>query len=835
MLASPISQTSGPLAEPPRLQVTSPVEPSYSRQTKDDNLPPLPTPHSEVSSPSGGFFGRISKRLRPATTPEPLDVPPTPFQISLPSRSRSNQSRSRSRGRTQDDAASGANAPQPDAAKPRRPNVRISTVPVPAGPKPSAFPNSFSNAETRRAAMRARGLAPPPSRSRYKDVNGEWMPLSEQEKELDRMFAVVVQGTTPVSDNEETEAKKFRDAWLARYRAEIAQSSGEAGQGQLLPSVSDAYANGDAAPTGALGLIFPSTSASVPTLPSLAPPEPSAHARHPNEHGGAARGRRVHDNYRPELVPLVDPSLPEVSPEDATAQRSPQARDRRSSEVSERVSRWLQNSLRPRSRSQSASRDDDAGGGSGGGGGGGGRFGLFSKRYSIDASIIPTPYCAESDARRAEVGGRASSARSSIDSTAAPGAPRNRRPPPRKLPPVPPSAFTPVKERHELDGPIVVTATSPSDSPASQTMQSNGSRTSLDEQGNLRVRRVQVGHRRGRSITSSDHDGGGGGGGGGGPGSSSHYSHGHGMPALSPTRSTSSSEMGLPATPTTDTHGDPPPPPPRDYRPGSSGGRSQSQSQHGHPATTAAATQASLGRGKSLPPPPTRPVPPLPAEAALAEDDEDGEDSGEGSSFVEVDMEFGVKMQNEAQKMRALMAAAASASARPAPVETRRRPTLVGTLFTKKDEVEGPPRFKNPRAATSMQNMKRAVTGTFASLTSRPKTMVIPDNASDKSHSTTSLSLGHGAPPMPPAPPSSFPQARVSSSTARSPKRKKSSMSALSQTLSPTTPTRSSEAHARPRQAVAPKIHDRGSIYVEAARIEDEESRRLSEMAFLDY
>lgn len=84
-----------------------------------------------------------------------------------------------------------------------------------------------------------------------------------------------------------------------------------------------------------------------------------------------------------------------------------------------------------------------------------------------------------------------------------------------------------------------------------------------------------------------------------------------------------------------------------------------------------------------MPPAPTRPVPPLPAEPAPADD----EDSDEASSYVEVDMELGVKMQNEAQKMRALMAAAASASTRPAPVETRRRPTLVGSLF-KKDEVE---------------------------------------------------------------------------------------------------------------------------------------------------
>ena len=544
------------------------------------------------------------------------------------------------------------------------------------------------------------------SKSRYKDANGEWMPLSEQEKELDRMFAVVVQGTTPVSDNEETEAKKFRDAWLAKHRAEAGQSNGEPSQSPL--SGSDTYAYSDAAPTGALGLIFPSASASVPTLPSLAPPEPTAHARRPSGNGDAARGRRVvsapHDNYRPDLVPLVDPSLPEGSLEDATTHRSPQARDRRSSEVSERVSRWLHNSLHPRSRSQSASRGDDAGGHSGGAGGGtgAGRFALFAKRRSIDASIIPTPYCAESDARRADVGGagRAPSTRSSIDSAAAAAAttaaPHGRRTPARKLPPVPPSAFTPVKERHEPASAIVITATSPSESPASPapalagpasptrpqampTAQSNGSRTSLDEQGNLRVRRVQVGHRRGRSITSSEHEGG-----GGGPGSSSHHSHG--VPALSPTRSASSSEMGLPATPTTDTHGDPPPPPARDYRPGSSGGRSQSQ--HGHQTAPAQPPQASLSRGKSLPPAPTRPVPPLPEEAAPAEEEEDElEDSEEGSSYVEVDMELEVKMQNEAQKMRALMAAAASASARPAPAEPKRRPTLVGTLF-KKDDVE---------------------------------------------------------------------------------------------------------------------------------------------------
>lgn len=39
----------------------------------------------------------------------------------------------------------------------------------------------------------------------------------------------------------------------------------------------------------------------------------------------------------------------------------------------------------------------------------------------------------------------------------------------------------------------------------------------------------------------------------------------------------------------------------------------------------------------------------------------------------------------------------------------------------------------------------------------------------------------------------------------------------------------------RSRQAVSPTIHNRGSILLETRLIEDAESRRLSEMAFLDY
>ncbi|KAH9915108.1 uncharacterized protein B0H18DRAFT_108111 [Fomitopsis serialis] len=120
-----------------------------------------------------------------------------------------------------------------------------------------------------------------------------------------------------------------------------------------------------------------------------------------------------------------------------------------------------------------------------------------------------------------------------------------------------------------------------------------------------------------------------------------------------------------------------------------------------------------------------------------------------------------------------------------------------------------------------MQNMKRTVTGTLASLKPRPKTIVEDSTLGEAPHSATAPA----SPPSVYAPPTSFPQAMAA------PKRRNT----------PSPGTRASVlrgplwARPRPRQALSPTIHDRGTILVEAGRIEDEESRRLSEMAFLDY
>ncbi|KAH9831580.1 uncharacterized protein C8Q71DRAFT_726765 [Rhodofomes roseus] len=821
-----------PLADPRYLNPNPILPPpvSHPRRIKDDDLPPLPTPDSEASSSTPGLFRRITKRLRPAVGPGEQSDAPTSFQISLPTRSRS-RSRSRARG----DSASGADAPQPQIGKQRRPHVRI-PVPIPKAPAPAPLPNSFTSAENRRAALRARGLVPASgSAPRYRDAHGYWMPLSEQERELDRMFAVVVEEKMPSPDHEDTEAKKFRDAWLAKYRSESEQGNGSEDQATTAASPSSDARHGVRA------VYEDGSRSALPSATDLAhASEPSRHARRPSA-DGAMRGRAYSasataENRRPDLMPVVDPSLPEMPFEDTAAHRLPRARDRRSSDVSERVSRWFQTSLRP--RSASASRPASAGAD------GGARFGLFSRRRSTDALVVATPYTKESDARRsADVTGWDRKARTSADSEVPGTHSLGRRHPARKLPPAPPSAFTPVKEKRDATATATAAATataSPTDvspaaaaAPAISISQPNTSRTSLeraDDSQSPRVRRVQVNHRRGRSTTVSDLQQHSAAPGAGTLESSSSLvsrSHSHTMPALSPTRSTSSSEMGLPATPTTDTHGcEPPPPPPREHHPNSGSGRSQSQPIHHQPVKQP--SQNSLSRAKTMAKNANAPSVPqsqrLAAAHASGARDDTSTESDLDSSYVdvEVDVEFGVRMQSEAQKMRDLMAAAATASARPRPRresvdDPERRRSLTIGLFAKKEDGDAPPRFKNPRAMSSMQNMKRTVTGTLASLKPRPKTIVEDNTHGEPPRSPPSPPL----PPLKSAPPTSFPQVLAA------PKRRKNSVTQEQGS--------SGGPGSGPRQALSPTMYKRGSLQVEAGRIEDEESRRLSEMAFLDY
>lgn len=138
-------------------------------------------------------------------------------------------------------------------------------------------------------------------------------------------------------------------------------------------------------------------------------------------------------------------------------------------------------------------------------------------------------------------------------------------------------------------------------------------------------------------------------------------------------------------------------------------------------------------------------------------------------------------------------------SLEPEHVERRR-----AGLFGKRADL-GPPLSKSAHAAASMSNLRRSVTGTFSSrLSLRPKSALVLDTtmeASELSNAAGPSSLeseGSGRPRVVHS--ASMPMARP-----------------------------------RPRQALSPTMHNRGSILLQAKGIEDEESRRLSELAFLDF
>ncbi|KAH8100956.1 hypothetical protein BXZ70DRAFT_1007886 [Cristinia sonorae] len=135
--------------------------------------------------------------------------------------------------------------------------------------------------------------------------------------------------------------------------------------------------------------------------------------------------------------------------------------------------------------------------------------------------------------------------------------------------------------------------------------------------------------------------------------------------------------------------------------------------------------------------------------------------------------------------------------------ETRDRRASVsfGSLFGKghssslpSDDSLKPP--TSPKPSRSMSNLRKSVGGAFASKL-RPKSTLVVNTTAAKQADFSRL------PPSPaPAPAGS---------------------------MSPGVGLRP------PRQALSPTIHNRGSILLSTKNIEDDESRRLSEMAFLDF
>lgn len=140
-------------------------------------------------------------------------------------------------------------------------------------------------------------------------------------------------------------------------------------------------------------------------------------------------------------------------------------------------------------------------------------------------------------------------------------------------------------------------------------------------------------------------------------------------------------------------------------------------------------------------------------------------------------------------------------------------------IFKRDDDANGMP-TKRISVSASFGNLRRSVVGTINSSGSSSS------NRQSTYSGDSSLS-SFDATHLPPSPtlPASF------SSGA--------SAGGLSSSSSAPTRLRPQKNHGpppvsvRPRQALSPTMHSRGSILIEAGSIEDDESRRLSEMAFL--
>ncbi len=188
---------------------------------------------------------------------------------------------------------------------------------MPKAPLPAAPPNDFTSREQRQAALRARGLLPPVA-SAYRDANGFMVPLSEQEAELDRRYTVVVEESEGSEQGAEaSEAKKIREAWLARNK-----DAGTPARGSLEVTGEDDAAR-RASVDGKIG--------------DRSPVQPTFVAASASTEYARASQAMVED-FR------VAPAAEAAGVRDAPPHDPPGSPSSHSSAVTEKVSRWLRSS-----------------------------------------------------------------------------------------------------------------------------------------------------------------------------------------------------------------------------------------------------------------------------------------------------------------------------------------------------------------------------------------------------------------------------------------------------------------------------------------------------------
>lgn len=245
----------------------------------------MPPSRTQTQAPPGpNIFRRITSKLRSSSTPHSSADPST-----------------------------SAKSPQ-DAPQRKRSALRMPAMPK--APVPAAPPNDFTSREQRQAALRARGLLPPVA-SAYRDANGFMVPLSEQEAELDRRYTVVVEESEGSEQGAEaSEAKKIREAWLARNK-----DAGTPARGSLEVSGEDAARR--ASVDGKMG--------------DRSPVQPTFVAASAATENARASQAMVEDFH-------VAPAAEAAGMRDAPPHDPPGSPSSHSSAVTEKVSRWLRSS-----------------------------------------------------------------------------------------------------------------------------------------------------------------------------------------------------------------------------------------------------------------------------------------------------------------------------------------------------------------------------------------------------------------------------------------------------------------------------------------------------------
>ena len=161
------------------------------------DLPPLPsTTPGEDPSNRPGLFKRVTTKLRSPSQPTHSHSASSPMVIPSPPEGTPNELADKHK---------------------RKFSFRLPSLPAPqtVARQPATLENAWTSPEQREAALRACGLVPAQPKP-LRDTHGYKLPLSEQEEQLDRGWALLPPDGSRMTADGESEAERIKEAWLRK-------------------------------------------------------------------------------------------------------------------------------------------------------------------------------------------------------------------------------------------------------------------------------------------------------------------------------------------------------------------------------------------------------------------------------------------------------------------------------------------------------------------------------------------------------------------------------------------------------------------------------------------